>query len=93
MRVSPVPRRHVAEVAAHVTVLILDELLSVAMEFVQESARLLSRAVLEDALKDAATVRVSREAVNFSDTGVGDEEEVFSGNSFESALQRCIIFS
>jgi hypothetical protein len=49
----------------HISVLILDELLSEAMEFVEESTRLLSWTVFEDALENSTSVRVSRQSMHF----------------------------
>lgn len=57
------------------------------MQLVEERARLLRRAVLEDALQDAASVRVRREQVHLADDRVRDEEEVLGRNALERTLK------
>ena len=77
-----------SEREAHISVLILSELLSVAAKFIQESSRLMSGTFFEDTFKYMTAVRMSRETVNFIATSIRDEEEMFGRNSFESALRR-----
>jgi hypothetical protein len=77
----------------NVSVLILDEVLGVAVELVEKGASLRRRAVLEDALEDAATVRVRSETVDLTDASVGDEVEMLGRNTFESALDDVIALS
>ena len=72
----------------HISVLILNKLLSVAVKFIQKSSSLMRRTVLEDALKYTTTVRMSRETVNLAHASIRDEVKMFGRNSFESALRR-----
>jgi len=76
-----------AEEATHISVLILDKLLSVAVKFIQESSSLMRRTVLKDTLKYTTTVRMSRETVNLAHASIRDEVKMFGRNSFESALK------
>ena len=71
----------------HISVLILDKLLSVAVKFIQKSSSLMRRTVLKDTLKYTTTVRMSRETVNLAHASIRDEMEMFGRNSFESALE------
>lgn len=56
------------------------------MELVEEASRLRRGAVLEDALKDSASIRVGSESVDLSDAGVGDEGDLVARHSLERAL-------
>ena len=71
-----------------ISVLILNELLSVTVKFVQENSSLMRRTVLKDTLKYTTSVRMSRETVNFADTSIRDEVKMFGRNSFESTLKQ-----
>lgn len=70
----------------HVAVLILDQPLRVAVQLVEEAASLRWGAILEDALQDAAAVRVRGESVNLTDAGVRNERDLVAGYSLEGAL-------
>jgi hypothetical protein len=71
----------------HIAVLILNKVLRVAVELVEKSPSLRRRAVLEDALENTASVRVSSETMNLTDAGVGDEVEVLGRDTLKSALR------
>lgn len=71
-----------------ISVLILNELLSVTVKFVQENSSLMRRTVLEDTLKYTTSVRMSRETMNFADTSIRDEMKMFGRNSFECTLKQ-----
>jgi len=67
--------------------LILDKVLGVAVKLFEETLGLRGRAILEDALKDSASVRVGSEGVDLSDASVGNEGNLVARNSLERTLK------
>jgi hypothetical protein len=58
------------------------------VELVEQRARLRRRAVLENTLENATSVRMRGEAMNLADAGFGDEDNLVARDALESALRR-----
>lgn len=74
----------------YVAELVLDQVLDMAVQLIEERARLLRRAVLKDPLKHTAPVRMRREVPDLAEARIRNEDEVLGRDALERTLDDVI---